>query len=85
MTTLTTKQTQIMDSILRGNPDGSWMDFDELIAALPYKTTKDSMHFSIRALVKHGLIDKKPLEFRRGQERRVLAPTGRAYEVCRRA
>lgn len=81
---MTTKQRTIMEAILRGNPDGSWMDLDQLITTLPYKTGKDSMHFSIRALVNKGLLEKKPLEFRRGQERRVLAPTGLAYEVCLR-
>jgi hypothetical protein len=82
---LTTKQTQILDAILRGNPDGSWLDLDQLLEKLPYKTTKGSMQFSIRALVKHALIDKKPLELRRGQSRVVFAPTGRAYDMRMRS
>lgn len=81
---MTQKQCQITDIILRGNPDGSFIDLDQLVERVPYKTSKDSMHFSIRALIKHGLIEKKPLEHRRGQDRCILAPTARAYSVRHR-
>lgn len=83
MTDLTPKQKQIVDTIIRANPDGTWLDFDQLIAKLPYSTTKASMHFSLRALIAKGVVEKKGLELRRGQERRILAPTARAYELRR--
>lgn len=79
--TMTNKQIAIMQALIRGNPDGSFLDLDELLTALTYETTKQSLQFSIRALVKHGLIEKKGLELRRGHQRRVLAPTPRTFEL----
>ncbi len=81
---LTTKQTKILDTIIRGNPDGSWLDMDQTLAALPYETTKPAFQFSVRALVDRGLIEKKPVEFRRGQNRVVYAPTARAFDLRKR-
>lgn len=81
---LTQKQAVILDTIIKGNPDGSWLDLNQTLEKLPYETTKDSFQFSIRALVGKGLIEKKGLEFRRGQNRVVYAPTLRAYDLRRR-
>jgi predicted transcriptional regulator len=80
---MTSKQRQITDTVIKGNPDGSWLDIDQLVENVPYETSKDSMHFSLRALIKKGLIEKKDLELRRGQERRIIAPTSLAYETRR--
>lgn len=81
---LSNKQWAIMDCIIRANPDGTWVDLDEMLERLEYGPSKQSMHFSLRALVNRGLVEKKPTELRRGQNRRVLAPTTLAYEKCRR-
>lgn len=78
---MTPKQIEIMRCILRGNAEGDFLDLDELVEALPYVTTKQSLQFSIRALVKHGLVEKKEGEIRRQRRRRVLAPTILAYSV----
>ena len=40
---LTRKQVMIVDTILKGNPDGTWLDIDQLIENLPYETSKDSI------------------------------------------
>lgn len=72
---LTKKQIYILFTLVKGNDDGSFLDIDQLLENLPYETTKESIQFSIRALVKHGLIEKKPTETRRGRKRRPLAPT----------
>ncbi|NQZ53230.1 MAG: hypothetical protein HRT93_03140 [Piscirickettsiaceae bacterium] len=72
---LTTKQGQLMSAIVRANPDGSFLDTDQLVMALPYETTKQSLHFSTRSLIKKGLIEKKGTEVRRGRSRQVIAPT----------
>ena len=71
---LTTKQKAILALIVQANPDGP-IDFDQLIERLPYAPSKDSMHFSIRALVKKGLIEKGALEVRRGRARRLIEVT----------
>lgn len=75
------KQVAIMRAIMRGNTEGDFLDLDELLTVLPYSTSKQSLQFSIRALIKHGLVEKKPEELRRGRLRRVLAPTLLAYEL----
>lgn len=71
---LSQKQKAILALIVLGNPDGP-IDLDELIDRLTYMPSKDSMHFSIRAMVEKGLIEKGPLENRRGRARRTLVPT----------
>lgn len=52
--TLTDKQKDIIKTINLGHERGHLLDLDELLEVLPYKTTKQSMQFSIRALVKKG-------------------------------
>lgn len=72
---LTQKQKAILALIFVKNEDGTPVDFDQLIERLPYCPTKDSMHFSIRALVNKGLVEKGDLEFRRGRSRRLMLIT----------
>lgn len=71
---LTSKQKAILALVVQANPDGP-VDFDQLIERLPYCPSKDSMHFSIRALVKKGLVEKGGLDVRRGRSRRLLLVT----------
>jgi len=72
---LTEKQIQIMATVVRANPDGSYLDVDQLVENLPYRTTKQSIHFSLRALIKKGLLIKHPKELRRDRIRIIIAPT----------
>ena len=83
---LTTKQRDIMAAIMAGNrgPDGhreSWLDIDQLLERVPYRTTKASMQFSIRALIDKGMLTKGEIEQRRGRKRRVLVPTNLAFDT----
>src|SRR5690554_1562181 len=85
---LTKKQHQIMDVIMKGNVDEdnytiSWVDLDQLVERLPYKTSKDSIIFSIRALIAKGLVEKGARELRRGRVRGTLVPTDLAFDVLR--
>lgn len=80
---LTTKQRQILDVLIQGNPDGTFVDLDQLLERLPYATTKPSIQHSIRILMKKGLMERKPTEYRRESYRRVLAPTMLAYSILR--
>jgi DNA-binding MarR family transcriptional regulator len=80
---LTAKQFQILDVLTRGNPDGSFCDMDELISRVGYETSKDSMHFSVRALIKRGFVVKHERESRRGKSRRVLSATPAGYDLIR--
>lgn len=83
MHALTEKAQEILFLLVKGNPDGSFLDLDQLCAGLSYKPSKDSLHFSIRALIGRGLVEKKPRELRRGQRRTVLAPTMAGYQESR--
>jgi hypothetical protein len=51
---LTDKQKDILRTIYLGHDRGHLLDLDELLEVLPYKTTKQSMQFSLRALIKKG-------------------------------
>jgi len=77
------KQTKIMNTIVKGNPDGTFCDLDQLLNNLPYKTTKSSLQFSLRALIKKGFVEKGDLRKRDGQHRRIIKPTYKGYQTVR--
>jgi predicted transcriptional regulator len=79
--TMTSKQFQIMTTILKGNDDGSFLDLDQVIQKLSYKTTKQSLQFSIRALIRKGLVTKQEQEKRRGRSRAIVSPTKNGYII----
>lgn len=72
---LTTKQIELIGILGRRNPDGSAVDLDQLLDRLSYKPTKQSLQFSIRALIARGLIQKDAPEKRRGRTRTLLSLT----------
>ncbi|HHT4259136.1 TPA: hypothetical protein ACTYZB_004803 [Klebsiella variicola] len=55
---LTSKQKDIIKTLSLGYERGHLLDLDELLEILPYRTTKQSMQFSLRALIKKGLVEK---------------------------
>ena len=79
---LTSKQKDVIKTLNLGYERGHLLDLDELLEILPYRTTKQSIQFSLRALIKKGLVEKH--DFRpRGEtlhQRRTLGLTilGRA-------
>jgi hypothetical protein len=77
---LTIKQIEIMKVVVAGASEGAAVDLDQLLERLTYKTTKESLQFSLRAIERHGLIDRSFAEHRRGRLRRLVRPTdlGRA-------
>lgn len=72
---LTTKQLELIKIIAAGNPDGTIADLDEVMERLSYKPSKESLQFSIRALIAHGLIIKAGSEKRRLRRRVLIGPT----------
>lgn len=72
---LTAKQIELLRVISAGNDDGTPTDLDEVIERVSYKPTKQSIQFSIRALVNHGLIEKGAQEKRRGRLRAIIRIT----------
>ncbi|MEI9600082.1 hypothetical protein MNY64_17820 (plasmid) [Moellerella wisconsensis] len=61
---VTHKQKLIIGTIWIGMERFDPIDMDELLEMLPYKTTKQSMQFSIRALIRKGLVIKSGLKKR---------------------
>lgn len=72
---LTVKQIELLRVIGAKNPDGAPTDLDQVLERLSYETTKASLQFSIRALIKHGLIEKGGTEKRRGRQRVLICIT----------
>lgn len=86
---ITDKQYRILSVICEGNgkaEDGAIIpvDLDELLSRLSYHTTKQSMQFSIRALVNRGLIVKGE-EKRRAAKRATYSPTRLAIQIMGKA
>ncbi|ELP0880795.1 TPA: hypothetical protein RRJ08_004002 [Klebsiella pneumoniae] len=55
---LTSKQKDVIKTLNLGYERGHLLDLDELLEILPYRTSKQSMQFSLRALIKKGLVEK---------------------------
>lgn len=72
---LTTKQLELLTVIGKRNPDGAATDLDQIIERLSYHPSKQSLQFSIRALIAHRLIQKDASEKRRGRTRTVISLT----------
>lgn len=87
--TLTDKQKDIIKTLNLGYERGHLLDLDELLEVLPYKTTKQSIQFSIRALIKKGLVEKGHTRQRSDNRyhRRTLGLTtlGQAYSTFTRS
>lgn len=78
---LTRKQFLILDCVKRGTSDGDFIDMDQLLDVLPYETSKQSMQFSIRALIGRGLVEKKETELRRGRRRVIYSLSRTGYSM----
>lgn len=83
MRSLSQKQAEILTLVIKGNPDGTFLDLDQLLDRLSYKPTKQALQFSIRYLIDRGLVEKKPTEFRRNAQRRLIAGTSEGYAEYR--
>jgi DNA-binding MarR family transcriptional regulator len=72
---LTSKQRELLTTIAKANPDGSPTDLNEILERLSYAPTKESVQFSIRALIAHNIIEKLGSENRRGRRRVLIGAT----------
>jgi len=79
---VTKKQYLLINVIGTTNDDGDFLDIDQILDKLPYETSKQSLQFSIRALVKNGFAEKRGLEERRGQSRIVISLTKEGYRLA---
>ena len=79
------KQRHIIKAVVKGNRAESgevisWLDIDQLLERIPYTTSKDSMQFSLRHLIKRGFIVNGTPEVRRDRKRRILMPTDKGVK-----
>jgi len=85
---MTTKQVALMSCLADKNPDNTYLDLDQLLEKLrgdyKWETTKPSLQFSIRSLVREGIIEKEAREKRRGRQRAVLKLTDLGMRVLGR-
>lgn len=84
---VTEKQYKILNVICIGNGTSDDddkvlipVDLDQLLERLTYKTTKQSMQFSIRALITRGFITKGS-DKRRSASRATYMPTKVALQI----
>ena len=77
------KQTDILDVIVKGNPDGTFADLDQIMERVPYTTTKPAFQFSLRCLIRKQLIERAELRYRDGAKRRVIKPTLLGYQLLK--
>ena len=72
---LTVKQRELLTVVARGSGPDEPLDLDQILETIRYETTKQSLQFSIRALIVHGFIVRAGIESRRGRQRQVIAAT----------
>lgn len=72
---MTQKQLELLRLIYTKNPDGTNLDIDQITEGLSWKPSKQSLQFSLRALIGHGLIKKTGSELRRDRRRTVIEVT----------
>lgn len=72
---LTKHQQEVLTLVAKPGPGEMPLDLDELVEKLSWQPTKESLQFTIRALVSKGLIEKRPKELRRGRQRVLFRPT----------
>lgn len=80
---VTAKQVAILRELVKRNPDGSYLDVQELIQRCAPGTTRGAMICSLRHLHMHGLIREDELVTRRGRRVRTYAATQKAVTMIR--
>lgn len=80
---LTEHQRNVLEIIFRGNPDGTFVDMDQILERITKRTTKQAMQFTLRSLSVKDLIMKHERQRRRLRSRIVYSPTAGSYEKLR--
>lgn len=76
----TAKQIEIMDTIKRGNTDGSSCSAYDIIERLSYPCKRDALLHSLKILVEKGFVERRDLEVRAGKAVRIFKVTTRALD-----
>jgi DNA-binding MarR family transcriptional regulator len=82
---MTDKQFKLLRCLQEANPDGTVLDLDQLIDNLEknhgWETSKPSIQFSLRSLIREGLVEKCGTEKRRNRRRVLLRITDLGRQV----
>lgn len=81
-TRLTPHMRDILKIVVKGNTDGSFCDLDQILGRIIMNRSKQSIQFTIRTLIKKGLIAKKDRQTRRGRSRVIIVATEMGYEMA---
>lgn len=80
---LTDHQRNVLEIIFRGNPDGTFVDIDQILERVARRTSKPSLQFTLRSLIEKHLVMKQIRERRRSRCRTVYSPTAESYATLR--
>lgn len=80
---LTDHQRNVLEIIFRGNPDGTFVDIDQILERVIHRTSKPSIQFTLRSLISKNLVMKQYRERRRNRSRVVYSPTAESYATLR--
>lgn len=81
---LTYKQQEIMDTVLKGNAQGRFLTIRELHEKLPYKCSIQALQCSLRILTNKYQLVETQYEKRKqgkGSSERIVVPTMLAYRM----
>lgn len=78
---LTPYQLEILEAVRKAAAEGYDIDLDQLLDTLSWKPTKQSLQFSIRALIAKKMILKAGMQIRRGRKRVCFCLTREAEAV----
>lgn len=83
---LSKKQKAIMRTVLsltevKENGEIYYPDINDIVSEVAYEVSKPAMVFSLRFLIRKGLLEKKSLIVRKQQHRRPYAPTDIAFRM----
>lgn len=78
--TISPKQISIVEVVIAGNGKNEYgkfvpCDLDQIIERINYQVGKEAIQFSIRTLIRRGLIEKTGTENRRERRRVLISPT----------
>ncbi len=86
---LTVNQSRVLTCLIKRNTDGSDLDLDQLLDRLSidydWTTSKASLQFTIRQLMKLSVMERCELDQRRGKARRILRITDLGRKVMGQA
>jgi predicted transcriptional regulator len=76
---VTRHQVEVLQRVNAAGDD--LLDMDQLLPQLSWEPSKEAAQFTIRALIRKGMLEKMPLKLRRGRLRVSYKVTGKGKVV----